>query len=270
VSVDEKGWLIVCSAGSELEILKSATLATERWVAIGQYIYDFAADEMRDRIYVVSYRGDGSTKLTAYSLSDGKQQEETTVDSTKGLSFKLLLDRKSGQVVLAETYEKNRYWRTRIYLCSGAPALSCSALSELPPVNQMDLLGRQLLFVGGDPMVTNSKRDCVNGLNLDTKAIGKEYCAEQTGVRFAVGVAAGRFVIGYTGTTKHLIWDEMLILEKSSLALWNVEGPHVAATLTDGSAKGDPRHYIVASHAKPTFLLYNSSNLAFVTIDENE
>ena len=81
VVVASLGRVYLCSAETRLEVLDAKDLNEIGGVAVGinQHIYDFAIDEQRSKIFVLSLRSDMSVRLAAYSLSDGSALQEITL-----------------------------------------------------------------------------------------------------------------------------------------------------------------------------------------------
>lgn len=276
-SVAKRHWVVLCSAESFLEALDVKTLATAQMFGYraGQYIYDFVIDEQRDKVFVVSLREDQSTRLTSYSLSNGSLQEEATVTVPKDTeSFKLALEAQSGQVILAATYLKGCWAgeRSRVYVCGSASLFSCVDRDDIEPISQMDQLGRQqLLFVMRRNAATD-KTDCINSINLTTKLVVREYCAPSTGVRYALGIVSGKFIVGFTGTDKLRVLQEARVAVQNSFVIWRVEDRQAAATVSDPSVylpfQSSVR--VVASRTIPAFLTFSqgSSTMYLHTISD--
>ena len=75
--------VFLCSAESYLEVIDPDSLATVGTLARAddQIIMDFAVDDQRDRIFVLSIRKGNVLNLSSYSLSKGEKQQETTLSS---------------------------------------------------------------------------------------------------------------------------------------------------------------------------------------------
>jgi hypothetical protein len=140
------------------------------------------------------------------------------------------------------------------------------ALTDVEPISQMDFLGHQLLF-STRRNSGNDKSECINSLSLDGKATSREYCSPSTGVRFAMGVVSGQFIVGFTGTSKYHVLSEETTSVQSSFSVWRAEDRRIATTLRDPTDYGDSQHQmrIEASRTRPLFLTYNwVSNVVFL------
>ena len=266
VNVSRDGLLVICSAETHLEVLNAKTLKTVRTIGTGvnQNIYDFAVDQQRDRVFVVSYRDDRSIRVTSYSLADGAKEEESILASSSGGGLKLALDYKTGDVVAVDVYEAGHHDKSHVYLCE-AVSLSCPIIADVQPISEMGFLGRELLFSVRSS--ANDKKDCIYGLKLGEKEATAEYCSPSTGVRFAMGVVAGQYVAGFTGTSKIHIVSEETVSKQSAFSVWRVENRNPAATLIDPTDYGSSQYQmkIVPSADSPNFLTYNwVTNAAYV------
>jgi len=273
-SVTKQHWLILCSAGSVLEVLDSRTLATDHTIGprTGQYIYDFVVDEQREKVFVAALQSDRSVRLISYSLSDGSLLDETAIASTHAGGQTLALEPKSGQIILSDIYTQGHREGSHIYSCGLVLPLSCMAPIDVEPISQMDFLGRQFLFATRRNS-GNDKSECINSLSLDGTAASPEYCSKSTGVRYAMGVVLGQFIVGFTGTSKDHAWREERTSVQSSFSVWRTEDRHIATTLRDPTDYGPSQHEmrIEASRTKPLFLTYNwVSNVVYLyTITES-
>jgi hypothetical protein len=223
---------------------------------VNQNIYDFALDQQRDRVFIVSYRDDRSVRVTSYSLSDGLKKDESTLTSASVGGLKLVLESKTGNVIAADVYETGHHDKSHVYLCR-AVSFSCSIIADVQPISEMGFLGRQLLFAIRSS--ANDKKDCIYGLKLGEKDATAEYCSPSTGVRFAMGVVAGQYVAGFTGTSKTHILSEETVSKQSAFSVWRVENRNPAATLEDPTDYGSSQYQmrIVPSANGLQFLTYN-------------
>jgi hypothetical protein len=255
-----------------LDVLDAKTLKTIGGVATGinQNIYDFAIDELRNKIFVLSLRSDMSVKLATYAMSDGSALQEITLSRTAWSGAKLALEPKTGQVVVADSRQTGHRYASSINLCESAASLTCTNLGSVDPVSQMTFLGRQLLFATSNP--ANDKRDCLGSLNVSTRAITHDYCSPSTGVHFAVGVILKRYVVGFTGTTKTHAFLERNSSIQSSFSIWRAENPKVEAAVSDPTDYGASQYElrIAVSKTTPMFLTYawRSNALYLYTIKE--
>jgi hypothetical protein len=252
------GRVFLCSAETRLEVLDAKDLNEIGGVAVGinQNIYDFAIDEQRSKIFVLSLRSDMSVRLAAYSLSDGSALQEITLSQTAWSGARLALEPKTGQVAVADSQETGHRYASNINVCESAATLTCTNFGNVDPVAQMTFLGRQLLFATSNP--ANDKKDCIGSLNVSTRTISHDYCSPSTGVHFAVGAILKRYVVGFTGTTKTHAFLERNTSIQSSFSIWRAENPKVEAVVNDPTDYGASQYEIRIAVSKTTamFLTY--------------
>ncbi len=272
--VSSLGLVYICSSETRLDVLDAKTLSEKAVVGggIDQNIYDFAIDEQRSKIFVLSLRSDMSVKLATYALGNGSALQEITLSPTPWSGAKLALETKTGQVAVANSQETGHRYASNINLCESAAALTCSSLGKVDPVSQMALLGRDLLFATSDP--ANDKKDCIGSLDVSTRVISHSYCSPSTGVHFAVGVVLKRYVVGFTGTTKTHAFLERNSSIQSSFSVWRAENPKVEAVVNDPTDYGASQYElrIAVSKTAPMFLTYawRSNALYLYTIKDAE
>jgi hypothetical protein len=252
------GRVYLCSAETHLEVLDAKDLHEIGGVAVGinQNIYDFAIDEQRSKIFVLSLRSDMSVRLAAYSLIDGSALQEITLSQTAWSGASLALETKTGQVAVANSQATGHRYTSNINLCESADTLTCTKLASVDPVAQMTFLGRQLLFATSNP--ANDKKDCIGSLNVSTRAVSHDYCSPSTGVHFAVGVILKRYVVGFTGTTKTHAFLERNSSIQSSFSIWRAENPKLEAVVNDPTDYAASQYEIRIAVSKTTtmFLTY--------------
>jgi hypothetical protein len=258
VSVPKAALIVICSAETHLELLDSKTLKTVRTIGteVSQNIYDFAVDQERGLVFVVAYHDDHLVRVTSYSLGDGSQKSESVLVSSSTGGLKLAIDSKTGDVVATDVYEVAHHDRSHVYVCGGV-LHSCAITADVQPISEMGVLGRQLLFAVRSS--ANDKKDCIYGLKLGEKESSAEYCSASTGVRFAMGVVAGQYIAGFTGTSKTHIVSEETISKVSEIAVWRVENRSPAAYLSDPTDYGASQYQmrIVSSANSLNFLTFN-------------
>jgi hypothetical protein len=272
--VSSLGRVYLCSSETHLDVLDTKTLHDSGVVGggIDQNIYDFAIDEQRSKIFVLSLRSDMSVKLATYAMRDGSPLQEITLSQKPWSGAKLVVEPKTGQVAVADSQETGHRYASNINLCESAAALTCSPLGKVDPVSQMSFLGRDLLFATSDP--ANDKKDCIGSLDVSTRVISHAYCSPSTGVHFAVGVILKRYIVGFTGTTKTHAFLERNSSIQSSFSVWRAENPKVEAVVNDPTDYGASQYElrIAASKTTPMFLTYawRSNALYLYTIKDAE
>ena len=270
--VSSLGRVYLCSSETHLDVLDLKTLHDRGIVGggIDQNIYDFAVDEQRSKIFVLSLRSDMSVRLSTYAMGNGSALQEIVLSPKPWSGAKLALEPKTGQVAIADSQETGHRYASNINLCESAAALNCSPLGKIDPVSQMTFLGRDLLFATSDP--ANDKKDCIGSLDVSTHVISHGYCSPSTGVHFAVGVIMKRYVVGFTGTTKTHAFLERNSSIQSSFSLWRAENPKVEAVVSDPTDYGASQYElrIAVSRTMPMFLTYawRSNALYLYTIKD--
>jgi hypothetical protein len=264
----------ICSAETNLEILDAKSLKTTGSIAAGsnQRIYDFAIDEQRGKVFVLSLRSDMSVRLAAYSLTTGIALQEITLSQTAWGGPEMALEPKTGRVAVTEWHESGHQYASNITLCESTSSRSCTNLGSVDPVAQMTFLGRTILFATSNP--ANNKKDCIGSLNVSTRAVSHDYCSPSTGVHFAVGVILNKYIVGFTGTTKTHAFLERNSSRQSSFSIWRAENPKVEAVVKDPTDYGASQFElrIVASKTTAMFLTYalGSNTLSLYSIKDTE
>jgi hypothetical protein len=260
--------ILLCSADSYLEELDPDTLRTVGRIASGndQYIYDFAVDEARGRVYVLSVHGKGfPLSVASYSLVDGFQLQEAVLPPTTGTKIKLGINLKDGQVAVAVDHNDSRREKTDIYVCESRAALDCTSVAVVPRLLNIDLLGRELL--GATDASADHKKECLIGVDLGTHSVSHEYCCPSTGVHWALGVAGGNYIVAFTGTARRVWWREESTSHESSFSVWRVEDPQVAAVAKEPANFGSRQFgaSIFVSRKEPWFVAHvGDSNVLYV------
>jgi hypothetical protein len=259
--------VLLCSPGTYLEVLDPDTLNTAGKIAYrnDQGIYDFVVDDERGRIFVLSSRGDGSPRLTSYSLLDGSQQQEAVLPHTEGKRMSLALVPTTGQVAVALDHRFRGDTKSDIYVCSSGETLDCRSVAQVEWASQISILGKQLLVAPN--IFPDRKKDCLIGVNLDTHAVARDYCSSSTGVRYAVGVADDRYVVAFTGIGKRLWLREQNALVENSFSVWRAGNPNVAAVAKDPTNFGglESEAWVFASRREPWFVVYvGESNVLYL------
>ena len=260
--------VLLCSAESYLEELDPDTLRTVGKIASGndQYIYDFAVDEVRGRVFVLSDHGRGGPlSVTSYSLFDGSELQEAVLPPTTGTRMRLGINLKDGKVAVAVDCNDSRREKTDIYACESKAGLDCTSVAVVPRLQNIDLLGQELL--GATDVTADHKKECLTGVNLSTHLVSHEYCSPSTGVHYAVGVAGGDYVVGFTGTARRVWWREENVSQHGSFSVWRVENPQVAAVVKEPANFGSKQFgaSIFVSRREPWFVAHvGDSNVLYV------
>jgi hypothetical protein len=231
-----------------------------------QKTYELALDEARNRVLLLSSRSgsqyplsySGSLWLTSYSLLDGMEQQDVQLGSLGLVDHaELGFDPELGKVAVSMTYRGHNPWTSDIYLCNDDNLTGCAQAAEVDPVSQMSFFGNKLLFVVDR---YDRKEDCVMGLDLNTHAVTRDYCAPATGVRFALGVVNSKYIVGFTGTRRSAgFLSEGYVNVQNSFSLWEAVNPRVRDTakylLNTGVLQRSMR--VVVSTTEPLFLAYS-------------
>jgi hypothetical protein len=250
--------VFLCSAGTRVEVLDPDGLSTVGEMAQrdDQYINDFAVDDLRGRLLVLTSRRDGSVRLTAYSLLSGDEQQETILPATNVKKMSLALAAQTGQIGIAVEGGNRSGGRTNIYACFAESNLACTSITRIDAVSQISFLGSQMLVATST--FADNKKDCVLTVDPVTRSVTRVYCSPSTGVHYAVGVVEKRYVVAFTGVSKRTWFREENKSVTSSFSVWRIETSQVAAVAKDpvdyGAFQNEIR--IVGSSAEPLFIAY--------------
>jgi hypothetical protein len=259
--------ILTCSAETHIEILEPDNLNTVGKIAynVNQYILDFALDDARSRVVVLSSRDDASMRLTAYSMPGGAQQQETVIPSTSAGSagVRLALDSATGQVAVAVNRQARFSPKADIYICGAESTFGCKPLAKMDWASQMSFLGRQLLVAVN--IFADRKKDCVVTIDPTTRSVSHDYCSPATGVHYAVGVVEKMYVVGFTGVSKRNWLSEEDSSASTSFSVWRAENSRVAAVTKDPTDYGSFQNTIsiVASNLEPLFITYSKTSNVF-------
>jgi hypothetical protein len=251
--------LITCSSGDHLDLFDSADLKTVGRIGseLDQTIYDFALDPTGHIIFVLSLHKDGALWLTSYSLLNGTQKQTTAVSSRSSfVRMSMALETNEGTIALGVTRANRSGDETEIYLCQQEPALACTSVAHVDPVSQMAFFGKQLLYVTLN--FADRKQDCIMEVNTATGEKTRAYCSPATGVHYGMGVVTGKYIVGYTGTSKRGFFSEEIHTAKSTFSVWRGEGRDIAAVIEDPTPHGAFQNEIriVTSSTGPVFAAY--------------
>jgi len=260
--------VLICSAEAYLEIIDPDNLSTIGKMAQrdDQDINDFAVDDLRNRLLVLASRRDGSTRLTAYSLLNGDKQQETVLQATYAKRMSLAFDSKTGQIGIAVNTGRRSGDKTDIYTCTADSNLACTNVTQVDPVSQISILGRQVLVATSIFADNRNKKDCV--LTVDPSgAVSRAYCSPSTGVHYAVGVVKKSYVVAFTGMSKRIWFSEENKSVTSSFSMWRAgisQVDSVAIDPTDyGAFQNELR--VVGSNSEPLFIAYQRvSNMLYL------
>jgi hypothetical protein len=112
----------------------------------------------------------------------------------------MALEPVEGVVALAITRAHRTGEETEIYLCRQGPMFACMSRAKASPVLQMAFVGKQLLYV--TMTFADSKHECIMAIRPAASRAKRAYCSPSTGVHYGLDVAAGKYVVGYTGRSK--------------------------------------------------------------------
>jgi hypothetical protein len=250
--------VLVCSAGSHLEIIDPDNLGTVGTMAQtgDQIITDFAVDDPHGRVLVLSARRDGSIHLASYSLLNGEKRQDAVLPTTNSTKMSLAVVPRTGLIGIAVDVANRSGNKADIYTCGDGPNLVCTKVAQIDAVSQISFLGRQLLVATS--AFADNKKDCILTVDPMTRAVSREYCSPSTGVHYAMGVVDKRYVVGFTGVSKRGWLSEENRSVASSFSVWRAETSQVAAVAKDptdyGAFQNELR--VVASSTEPLFIAY--------------
>jgi hypothetical protein len=266
--------IFICSTGSHLEIIDPDNLSTVGTMAQedDQYIDDFAVDDLRNRVLVLTSRGDGSTRLTSYSLLNGEKQQEAVLLAAHATRMSLALAPKTGQIGIAVDVSSRSESKADIYSCTIDATVTCTKIAQINGVSQLSFLGRQMLVATST--FADNKKDCVLMIDPTTRSVSREYCSPSTGVHYAVGIVNDRYVVAFTGISKRKWFSEENKSVTSSFSVWRVEASQAATVAKDPNDYGAFQNEIrlVGSRTANFFIAYQrvSNNLSIYSIVEHE
>jgi len=249
--------VFICSADSYIELLDPDNLSLVEKMAQQDsgIIGDFVVDDIRSRLFVLTSPGDGTTRLTAYSLPVGNKEHETVLPvNARGKQMKLALDQDSGRIGIALNATIRSGQNAEIYTCVYESSLACTKITQTEAVSQMSFLERQILAATD----IGNKKECLMTIDPVARSMSRDYCSPSTGVHYAVGVVNGRYVAAFTGISKTNWFTEETRSVSSSFSVWRAGEHKVAVVAKDptnyGSFQGALR--VVASRTEPLFITY--------------
>ena len=260
--------VFLCSAVSHLEVINPDSLATVGTLARAddQIIMDFAVDDQRDRIFVLSIRKGNVLNLSSYSMSKGEKQQETTLPSINfSRMMSLAIAPQTGAIgIYVNIIERNRS-KADIYICTDSSSLACKKTAQTHSASQISFLERQLLVVTNN--FANNKKDCIVAVDSMTgQVVSRAYCSP-TGVHYALGVVEGKYVVGFTGKSKRIWFLEENRSVSSSFSVWRAGVSQVAAVVQDPNDYGSFQALLMVegSNTNPFFIVYRyASNMLYL------
>jgi hypothetical protein len=235
--------ILTCSAEAYLEIINPDNLNTVGKTAYrdDQYINDFAVDDLRSRVLVLSSRRDGSIRLTAYSMPDGRQLQEASLPTLNATKMSLVFASKTGQIGVAVDGGGHSGGKSDIYICGSETTFSCTNVAQISTVLQMSFLGRQILVATNS--FADNKKDCILAVDPTTRSVSHEYCSPATGVHYAVGVVDKKYIVAFTGISKRKVFREENKSVASSFSVRRAEIPQVAVPQIRYQNAGSPVYF---------------------------
>jgi len=258
--------MFLCSAESYLEVVDPDNLATVGTLARvdDQTIIDFAVDDLRDRILVLSTRKDNAIYLSSYSLSKGEKQQEAILPSTNFTNIRFTIASETGEIgIIVNVIYRNRN-KADINICTNSSRLACAKIAQTDAVGQIGFLERQLLVVTSN--FADNKKDCILAVDIMTGDVSRAYCSP-TGVHYALGVIAGKYVVGFTGVSKRNWFTEENRSVSSSFSVWDAGISQAAAIVKDPNDYGSFQTLlrVVGCNTQPFFIVYQRmSNMLYL------
>ena len=259
------GRILVCADDETLAFLDAGTLGTLSEIHCGGRIFDFAIDHKTERAFVVWQSTSDDQYLTVFDIASGKQFEQAKISSGTLAGAQIAIDPRTKEVVIAQSRYGHSGYTTSLFGCSYIDGLTCEPVATAKQVAQIAILGQEALLASG--LLADDPHVCLTSVNLATKAMANEYCAPGTGVHYGVGVAARKYVVGYSGVEKRMHWKETTLNVSSSVSVWRFETGKVAAEAVQERVPGTFQSgvRIACNRDAPQFLLYNvTSNVAYV------
>lgn len=251
----------VCSSAGTISVLNVETLRPRISIDCEHRIETFGLDEVHHRLFVISQDPAGQY-LTVFDATNGAKLESVTTSTGVIDSAQLAVNPHTQRLALAESVLKHSGYKTDIYACMYGEHLRCDPVTQTGQVSQIALSGNELLTASG--LLNDDPHICLEQTNIVTKATSRPYCAPG-GVHYGVGALSDGYIVAYTGISKRLHFKEETKPLESSVSLWKIEDPQVAATASqqgqEGAFLGGAR--IASSGRGNEFLLFsNTSNIA--------
>ena len=258
--------VFLCSTESYLEVIDPDNLATVGTLARAddQTIIDFAVDDLRDKIFVLSTRKDNAIYLSSYSLSKGEKQQERIFPLTNFTSIRFAITSQTGEIIISVNLGGRQGNKADIYICTDSSSLTCEKTAQTHAAGQIGFLERQLLVVTSN--FADNKRDCILTVDLMTGQVSHAYCSP-TGVHYALGVVAGKYVVGFTGVSKRNWFTEENRSVSSSFSVWDAGVSQAAAIVKDPNDYGSFQALlrVVGCNTQPFFIVYRRmSNMLYL------
>lgn len=262
--------VLICSAESRLEVIDPDSLNTVGAIALADddIIRDFTIDDEHARVFVLSSPGDlRAIRLASYSLLNGGKQDEAIVPTITSMPMTMSVERgpRPGQLAVAVNVINHSRHAGIVFACAAESRLACAEVARVDEISQMSVWRRQLLIASGT--FADDKRDCLSVVDLDNGSVARGYCSPSTGVHYAVATVQDKYVVGFTGVSKHHWFSEENTSVASTFSVWHGGIQQVAAVAKDprdyGAFQRDMR--AVGSSSEPVFMAYQRvSNTLFV------
>jgi hypothetical protein len=240
----------------------------------GQTIIDYAVNDLKGEVLVLSARRDKSILLTRYSLLRGERQQEAILPVINllgdGVPRDLISVSRSGEIGIYLDDRRGLRSNPGIYMCRDTPDLSCVKVSgayDAAWVSEISFLGKDLLAASSK--LADSKWQCLLSVEMDYKysitkpfklAGSHKYCT-RAGVHYAVGVVEDKYVVGFTGVDKLDFLSGFDKPVSSSFSVWRAGTSKVAASVNIPTDHGVQRAFrIVASNVAPFFIAYHGTS----------
>ena len=267
--------VFICSAESNIELLDPDDFSIVGRMARQEsgIIIDFAVDDLRSRLFVLTSPGDGSSRLIAYSLPGGNKEYEAVLPVTNSLPTGMILSLNPdiGRIGIAINVMNRAGYKADIYTCDYESSIACTSIIKTDGVSQMSFLGKQILAATNN--FANNKKECLLTIDPATRSMSREYCSPSTGVHYAVGIVNDRYVAAFTGISKSTWFTHEARSVSTSFSVWRAENHKVAAVAKDSTDYGSFQNEIeiVASRTEPHIITYHRiSNVLFLyTIVDN-
>jgi len=249
---------LICSAGSYLELIDTDNLHIVGKIAqqSAEYIRDFAVDDLRSRLFVLTSAEGDSVRLTGYSLLNGSKEHETVLPVAKANGISLAIAPQSGQIGIAVNVTSHSGSKSNIFSCVDDTSFTCTTIAQIEPVSQISFLGRRILIALST--FADNKKDCLLAVDPASRSVTREYCSEPTGVHYALGVVKNRYVVAFTGISRRKWLSEENLSVTSSFSVWRLENSRVAAvaqrSTNYGSFQNELR--VAASATESLFVAY--------------
>lgn len=238
--VSSSGSLLVACFQNELRFYEPNTLDLIRafYIDARMVPLGFALDELHSQVLVLfgpkrhelHDAKSGNVVLRRYDLSSGKELQSRTLDTVDVVGrAKLVYNQASGMVAIGITHNFADRRLGNVFICRSDDTQSCEKKAEVGAIGSMAFARSELLMAMDD---VSSQSNCLVALDLNTGQIARKYCGAKHKIKTGVGVAGGKAVVAFTGTSRRNPFTEKVRDLQNTLTLWCSANDQVPLTLS--------------------------------------